>query len=151
MRSEWDDEDLLAALRAATSARAEVPPEHVTAVKDAYTWHTIDAELAQLTFDSSWEPGAVAVTRSEPAFVRALTFTSAHLTIEVEVTEDALIGQVVPAQEGTVELQAGDGVTTTAPVDRIGCFRAEPIPAGPFQLRYRNRAGPDVVTNSITL
>jgi hypothetical protein len=53
MRSEREDEDLLAALRAAAKARAEVPPEHVTAVKDVYAWHTVDAELARLTFDSS--------------------------------------------------------------------------------------------------
>jgi len=150
MRSEWDDEDLLAALRAALRARAEVPSEHVAAVKDLYAWHTIDADLAQLTFDSSREPDAAA-TRSESASIRALTFTSAHLTIEVEIAGNSLIGQVIPPQEGIVEMQARDGATTMAPVDGIGCFCAEPIPPGPFRLRYRNQRDADVVTGWITL
>jgi hypothetical protein len=150
MRSGPDDEDLLAALRAAVKARTEVPPEHVAALKDVYARHT-DAELAQLTFDSSREPDAAAVTRSESASIRALTFTSAHLTIELEVAGNSLIGQVIPAQEGMVEVQAREGASTTAPVDGIGCFSAEPIPAGPFRLRYRNQRDADVVTGWITL
>lgn len=151
MRSEREDEDLLAALRAAAKARTEVPPEHVAAIKDVYAWHTVDAELAQLTFDSSRQPDAVAATRSEPASIRALTFTSAHLTMHVEVTGDSLIGQVIPVQEGILEVQAGDGGTMTAPVDQIGCFCAGPIPPGPFRLRYRNQRAVDVVTGWITL
>ena len=151
MRNGPDDEDLLAALRAALRARAEVPPEHVAAVKDVYAWHAIDAELAQLTFDSSREPDAVAATRSESASIRALTFTSAHLTIEVEVASDSLIGQVIPPQEGDLEVQTRDGVTATVPVDGIGCFCVEPIPSGPFRLRYRNQLSTDVVTGWITL
>ena len=30
-----------------------VPPEFVEAGKNAFAWHNIDAELAQLTYDSS--------------------------------------------------------------------------------------------------
>lgn len=151
MRSGWDDEDLLAALCAAMRARAEVPPEHVAAVKGIYAWRTIDAELAQVTFDSSREPDAVATIRSEPASIRALTFTSAHLTMQVEVIGDSLIGQVIPPQEGMVEVQAWDGVAMTALVDGTGCFCATTIPRGSFRLRYRNQRDADVVTGWITL
>jgi hypothetical protein len=153
MDNAWDDDDLLAALRAAMKARSQVPPELVQASKNIYAWHTIDAELAALTFDSDREPEpeAVAATRSESASIRALTFSSAHLTIEVEVTENSLIGQVMPPREGTVEAQTRDGPTATAPVDAIGCFFVEPIPPGPFRLRYRNREAADVVTAWITL
>ena len=45
----WDDEELLAALRQALTARRAVPPEFVEAGKNAFAWHNIDAELAQLT------------------------------------------------------------------------------------------------------
>jgi hypothetical protein len=151
MGNAWDDDNLLAALRAAMRARSQVPPELVQAGKSIYAWHTIDAELAALTFDSDREPQAAAATRSESASIRALTFSAAHLTIEVEVTETSLIGQVIPPQEGTVEAQTRDGATTAAPVDGIGCFSVEPIPPGPFRLRYRGQEATDVVTSWITL
>lgn len=150
MSDRWeDDDDLLAMLGAAMKARSQVPPELVEAARNAYTWHTIDAELAELTFDSSRE--AVASTRSESASIRALTFTSARLTIELEVTENALIGQVMPPQEGMIQTQTRDGAATTAQVDEIGCFFVEPIPALAFRLRYQNQHGVDVLTGWITL
>lgn len=145
-----DDDDLLAALRQAMKARSQVPPELVEAARNAYTWHTIDAELAELTFDSDREPQAAASTRSESATIRALTFTSARMIIEVEIAENSLIGQVMPPREGTMQAQTQDGATTTAPVDEIGFFHVEPIPPGPFRLRYQNH-GIDMVTNWITL
>lgn len=144
-----DDDDLAAALREAIRARAEVPEHLVEAAKSAYAWRTIDAELAELTFDSRTD--LVASTRSESASIHALTFTSARLTIEVEVTPTSLIGQVMPAREGTVHARTRDGATTTAPVDEIGCFALEPIPDGPFQLRYRDQRGADVVTSWVSL
>ena len=150
MRNASDDDDLLAALRAAISARSQVPPEFVRAGQDSYACHAVDAELAALTFDSGREPAAVG-TRSESVSIRALTFSSAHLTIEVEVTESSLIGQVMPPREGTVEAQTRDGATTAVPVDGIGCFSVEPVPPGPFRLRYRNQEATDVVTAWITL
>jgi hypothetical protein len=151
MGNGWDDEELLAALRDALRARSDVPPELVEAAKSAYVWRTIDAELAEITYDSSREPQAAEGTRSESASIRALTFSSAHLTVEVEVTENSLIGQVIPPREGTVEAQARDGAAVVAPVDEIGCFIVEPIPQGPFRLRYRTPQDADVVTGWITL
>ena len=88
MAKSWDDDDtLLAALKQAVHARRDVPPEFVEAGKSAFAWHNIDAELAQLTYDSSREPHAALSVRAEAAPVRALTFTSARLTIELEVSE----------------------------------------------------------------
>src|SRR5215469_9189705 len=72
----WDDEELLAALRQALTARRAVPAEFVEAGKNAFAWHDIDAELAQLTYDSTYAPQTAARDRSEPASIRALTFTS---------------------------------------------------------------------------
>ena len=47
-----DDDELLAALGEAIRAREEVPEWFVETGKNAYAWHNIDAELAQLTYDS---------------------------------------------------------------------------------------------------
>jgi hypothetical protein len=146
----WDDEELLAALRQALSSRRGVPPEFVEAGKNAFAWHNIDAELAQLTYDSiAAEPAGH--TRAESASIRALTFTSARITIELEVTQDALVGQVVPAQAATIEVQAHEQTDTQIASDEIGCFAVQPIPHGPFRLRCRAAGGIDVLTGWITL
>ncbi len=147
----WDDEELLAALRQALDARQAVPPEFVEAGKNAFTWHNIDAELAQLTYDSSRDSDQVPSLRAETASIRALTFTSAHLTIELEVTQDSLLGQIVPAQPGTIKIQPRDGTETTVAADEIGCFSIRPIPAGPFRLHCKTTADTDALTGWITL
>jgi hypothetical protein len=156
------DEQLLAALRRASEARRGVPPEFVRAAKDAYAWHDIDAELARLTYDSV-QADATARTRAEDASIRALTFSSPRLTIELEVTAESLLGQVIPTQVTTIEVQtqAGQGAagtagatgTTSAVVssDEIGCFSIQPVPRGPFRLRCLAPGGIDVRTGWITL
>ena len=151
MRDMWDDEQLLAALREALEAGEAVPPEFIEVGKNAYAWHNIDAELAQLTYDSSHEPDAALSLRAEAASIRALTFTSAHLTIELEVSEDSVLGQVVPAQSGMIEIQGREGPTATTEADEVGCFLIRPIPDSPFRLRFRTADGSDILTGSITL
>ncbi len=64
MTSGLDDETLFTALRQAIRSRQAVPPEFVAAAKNAFTWHDIDAELAQLTYDSS-QASALVPTRAE--------------------------------------------------------------------------------------
>ncbi len=147
----WDDEQLLAALKESLRARRDVPPAFVEAGENAYAWHNIDAELAQLTYDSSRDLGATPSMRSETASIRALTFTSAHLTIELEVSDDSLLGQVIPAREGTIEIQTRTGATATVPVDELGCLRIQPIPASPFRLHCHTADGTDVLTSWITM
>jgi len=145
------DEELLGELQQAISARRAVPPEFVEAAKNAFMWHNIDAELAQLTYDSTRSSELAAATRSEAAFIRALTFTSARLTIELEVAEDSVLGQIVPAQLATIEVQAQDGPASVISTDEIGCFSISPIPAGPFRLRCQVAASGDILTGWITL
>jgi hypothetical protein len=147
----WDHEQLLAALGEAIRARQAVPDSFVDMGKGAYAWHNIDAELAQLTYDSQRDRRSAAVTRSETASIRALTFTSAHLSLELEVTGGSVLGQIIPLRAGTLEVQTRAGATTTTPVDEIGCFAIEPIPDGPFRLRCRTADDTDVLTGWITL
>jgi hypothetical protein len=152
MREGWDDEQLLAALSEAMRTRRGVPEWFVETGKNAYAWHNIDAELAQLTYDSDSDAdrGRAAAVRSEAASIRALTFTSARLSIELEVTSDSLVGQIIPPRAGTLEVHTTAGVTSS-PVDEIGCFVVAPIPNSPFRLRCRTEDGADVLTGWITL
>jgi hypothetical protein len=150
-REVWDDEELLAALREALVQRQSVPADFVQVAKSAFAWHNIDAELAELTYDSSRDAELVPSTRAEAASIRALTFTSANLTIELEVTEDAVLGQIVPPQPGAVRIQPKEGTETTVPADEIGCFSIRPIPTGTFRLHCRTATNADALTGWIAL
>ena len=147
----WDDDELMAALQRALAERQAVPREFVEVGKNAFAWHNIDAELAELTYDSSRDTEPVPSTRAETASIRALTFTSAHLTIELEVTHDALLGQIVPAQGAAIKVQLRGGEQTTVPAEQIGRFAIRPIPGGPFRLHCTTPAGAETRTSWITL
>jgi hypothetical protein len=152
VRNGWDDERLLEALSEAMSARAAVPAWFIETGKNAFAWHNIDAELAQLTYDSNEDQRAAAVTRAaETASIRSLTFTSEHLTLELEVTGNSLLGQIFPARAGVLEIHTRAGEISTTEVDEIGCFSVEPIPASPFRLRSSASDGTHVLTGWITI
>jgi hypothetical protein len=147
----WDDDELLAQLQQALQRRQSVPVEFIQTARNAYAWHNVDAELAQLTYDSERGGQLAMATRAENAQIRALTFTSARLTIEIEVTADAVLGQIVPMQTATVEVQAHPGEESEISTDDIGCFAIRPVPRSPFRLRCRASGGVDVLTGWITL
>jgi hypothetical protein len=147
----WDDEQLMAALSEAIKAREAVPSWFVETGKNAFAWHNIDAELAQLTYDSYQDRREVAAMRSETASIRALTFTSDHLSMELEVTAHSLLGQIIPPRPGALEIHTKAGQITSVEVDEIGRFAVDPIPNSPFRLRCRTADGTDVLTGWITL
>lgn len=150
MRDErWsDDETLLAELDRAWYAAQCVPPEFVAAGQQVWRPPDLDAELAELIYDSLREPAQVRTDRAE---LRALTFASATQTIELEVTDGGLLGQLVPPGRAQIEVQARDGGTTGACSDELGFFTIPRVPDGPFRLRYRSAAGIDVVTGWIAI
>ncbi len=58
VRNGWTHELLLAALSEAMKARQAVSSWFVESGKNAYAWHNIGAELAQLTYAGRWGPSA---------------------------------------------------------------------------------------------
>jgi hypothetical protein len=161
--SNWyDDEALLAELDEAWHSAQQVPPEFIAAGKavwiprdrDAISRDRdaipldLDAELAELIYDSQREP---ALVRTDTAALRALTFASASQTIELEVAEHGLLGQLVPPGRTQIEVQARDGTTACATSDELGFFTIPQVPHGPFRLRYRTGSGIDVVTGWIAI
>ena len=151
MRNDWDDDRLLVALGQALRAREAVPSWFVETGRNAFAWHNIDAELAQLTYDSNEDRLQATVMRSETASIRALTFTSAHLSVELEVTGNSLLGQLFPTREGELEIHTRAGEISTTDVDEIGCFSIDPIPESPFRLRCHTSDGTNVLTGWITI
>jgi hypothetical protein len=151
MPDSWDDEQLMAALKESLAQYQAVPPEFIEAAENAFAWHNIDAEIAQLTYDSTYHHDTTPSMRSETASIRALTFTSAHLTIELEVCGDSLLGQVIPALQGTIEIQTRVGATATILVDETGYFTVRRIPEIAFRLHCQTNDSPEIVTGWITL
>ncbi|MEV0596740.1 hypothetical protein [Nonomuraea cavernae] len=148
----WSDDRLLDELASAMRAAEEIPREVVEAARAAFAWRDIDDELARLAYDSEvdGEP-AGALTRSESAPLRAMTFVCRSLTIELEVAGDALIGQVVPSQVADIHVRVLSGVTATVRTDEVGGFAIRPIPDHPFHLQCRTSDGISVATSWITL
>ena len=152
MRNGWDDERLLAALGEALKASQAVPSWFVETGKNAFAWHNIDAELAQLTYDSDEDRREAAAMRSETASIRSLTFTSSHLSLELEVTENTLLGQILPPRSGTLEIhtKAGDDQDDRGGRDRLLRGRSHPGQSVPIALplggrhRRANRVGHDL-------
>jgi hypothetical protein len=143
--------DLERELREAAERLDPVPAHLSQWAVEAFTWRTIDAELAELVFDSH--------AASEPALVRGaeqprlLTFRAGDLSIEVEIAGAGdprqLVGQLVPAQPAEIDVETRPGEQrSTVAVDELGRFLVTP-PADPGPLRLRCRAAGDraVVTD----
>jgi hypothetical protein len=121
-------------------SRADPVPERLNeAARGAFTWRTIDAELAELMQDSAeLDAGALAL-RSAATGPRLLSFESPRVAIEAEVTvtgerERRLTGQIVPPLAAVVTVEQG-GVRLAAQADELGRFVFERLGAGPARLR----------------
>lgn len=143
------DEQLLADLRAALHTAAQVPDEFIAAGKAAFAWRTVDAELAALAQEAG-DVDALAGVRAERAAVRALSFLASDISIELEVTPEALLGQLVPARPGTIEIQTRDGGRQEVTVDESGWFAIRPLPSAMFRLHLQT-ANDNVITEWVRL
>jgi hypothetical protein len=149
-----DDDRLLAALGEALAEAAAVPADVIAAGRAAYAWRDIDAEYAALLSDSADDPTGVgehapALIRADRASRRILTFTSARLTVEVEIGPGGLQGQFVPPQPGAVDVCAVTGEVVSVPVDDLGYFAVNAVQRASFRLRCRVADRPDVLTSWI--
>ena len=134
---QWDDDDLLLHdLADALRGLPPAPPQFILAAEAALTWRTIDAELAELSYDSADDAALLARTRSS-ALARTLAFAGGGASIELELTEAGIVGQVSPAGGGRVSAESTAGVFAETAVDEIGCFLLAAPPAGPFRLHAR--------------
>ncbi|MFF6986374.1 hypothetical protein [Streptomyces sp. NPDC010273] len=139
---EFDDGLLEEELRQAAAILDPVPADLRQLAMDAYALYDMDARLAELTFDSLIDAIPVRGAMDVP---RMLTFTAGDLSIDVEVTSEGLMGQVMPPQPAGIEVLNGPQALrlTTLTADALGRFTSDAPPAGPFALRLR--AGGEVV------
>lgn len=118
-----NDEELLERLGRVLSRTGGPPVEQVEATKGLFTWRTVDAELAALTYDSlvAEDTGVRAVEQP-----RILTFEAEGMTVEMEIDElpgaRRLIGQLTPPGPARLELRSRNGDRITGAADDFGRF-----------------------------
>ncbi|WP_416980229.1 hypothetical protein [Streptomyces sp. T028] len=139
---EFDLGSLEEELRRATAILDPVPPELCRLAVEAYALHDLDARIAELTFDSLTDAIPVRGAEDVP---RMLTFHSGGLTVDVEVSEEGLLGQLMPPQSASVEVLHGPRAGAPLTADDMGRFACATPPTGPFALRLRT-GGEVVVT-----
>jgi len=151
-----DESDLEEELRLAAARFDPVPRELLQAATAAFDWRTIDAELAELVFDSLVDHDELTLVRGPPER-RLLSFHAGGLTIDLEVnaasSSRGLVGQLIPPQQASVEIRVGTDVIAIE-ADELGRFRAGPVPTGPMSLRCTaasSEPGPVVVTDWVPI
>jgi hypothetical protein len=154
-----DDPDLEteAILGKALAAPREVPPEWRAAAQAAYTWRTVDEELLALVHDSAAD--GVAAVRGD-AEARTLAFSGGGLTLEVELADRRIQGQLdgdagssgTPGMDATGEVtfEHVDGRTRSATTDETGFFTLAGEDHGLVRFAVR-AAGTRLVTEWIVL
>ena len=131
-----EDTSLFAELQDRIGGRDPVPAAVVDAAKGAFAWRTIDAELAALVYDSTTDERVLDGVRGGGS-AHLLTFEGPELTIDLEVAAERdgrrIVGQLVPPQQGRVEVLHAGG-STSVDADHLGRFAVDGIPSGPFSL-----------------
>ena len=143
------DDRLLELVGRALRTADPVPDRVLDGARAAWTWRTIDEELAELVFDSASELTGV---RSEDT-ARQLTFRAPGMEIEVMVVDEAsrrIVGQLVPPGGFEVTLLAGDAALV-ATTDRLGRFSFDAVAPGPVRLVVAADDGSPAVTTEWVL
>ncbi|WP_240119380.1 MULTISPECIES: hypothetical protein [unclassified Streptomyces] len=130
------------ALRRAAAVLDPLPDALREVAVDAYALHDLDARIAELAFDSLVDALPV---RGETGNPRMLTFRAGELTVDVEVTDEGLLGQLLPPQQARIEVLGGPQTGAVLTADTMGRFASDAPLAGPFALRLR-AGGAVVVT-----
>src|SRR3954454_7172809 len=131
--------DTEAQLRALFTRLDPVPPLLDEAARAAFTWRTVDEELAELTRDSADAEEETDVLVRGPSSLRQLSFESPRLGIELEIVatgprERRLEGQLLPPEAAMVTLErpGEDGLSVQA--DELGRFVLDGLRAGVLRL-----------------
>lgn len=131
--------DLLAEeLRRAAGILDPVPAQLRQIAVEAFTLHDLDARIAELAFDSVVDAIPVRGATDVP---RMLTFHAGGVTVDVELSAQGLMGQVLPPQTADIEVLSGPQAGSPLTTDDMGRFTHGEPPSGPFALRLRTGGG----------
>ena len=151
-----EDERLMAALRRLAALVDAVPLGLIAAARAAFAWRTLDAELAELCYDSALIERSPVGVRSTAAEGRFLNFEAPGIAVEMEAiaagSNRRLTGQFAPPRAGPVEVRQ-PGRSMTAVADDRGRFLVDDLRAGPLSLRFQGDRpdGAAVITDWVLL
>ena len=145
--SQFSDEDLEMILGKALTDQKEVPAEWREAARAAYTWRTVDEELLALTYDSARDSAAAVRGDGE---TRSLSFSGGGLTLEVELADRQIQGQLDAPDADEVTFERVDGRTRSARTDESGFFSLDGEDHGLVRFAVRT-PGARLVTEWIVL
>jgi hypothetical protein len=134
-------------LRQATAILDPVPPGLRQIAVEAFALHDLDSRIAELTFDSVVDAIPVRGAAGAP---RMLTFHAGEVTVDVELTPQGLMGQVLPPRSARIEVLSGPQAGVPLTTDDMGRFTSETSPTGPFALRLRT-GGQVIVTDWLSV
>lgn len=145
-----EDATLLGLLRDSLAESDPAPSDVVAFAKAAFTWRDIEAELAELEFDSATEDLPTGVRSSTTA--RMMSFQAGQWMIDIEYDETAgrLIGATSPPARYSVDLHTS-GAKFTTESDDLGRFTADGVAPGPLGMVLRFTRGQAVKTQWVVL
>jgi hypothetical protein len=148
---QWRDDDEFMAELAQTSRSVAVPEAVLRAARAAFGRRLADPErvIAAIGYDSALDD-ELAMRGGEPDDRRIVSFNAESISVEIELSADRLVGQLVPPMAAEVELATTEGTFARTTADDVGCFRLERPPPGPVQFRCRLSTGV-VVTDWVLL
>jgi hypothetical protein len=105
------------------------------AAQAAFTWRTVDADLEILSLETELAVSDAARVRSAGhGSPRMFAFHGERLSVEIEIDNDGIVGQLTPPGPARVTLVTPDGPQAAADADEIGCFTLPAPPPGPMRL-----------------
>jgi hypothetical protein len=104
------------------------------AAEAAFTWRTVDADLEILGLETGLAMSGAASVRGGAGAPRAFAFHGERFSVEIEVDDDGIVGQLTPPGPAQVTLVTIDGPQAAAQADEVGCFPLPPPPPGPMRL-----------------
>ena len=130
----WTDDELLRELRAALR---EPPVEErlIRAAQAAFTWRTVDADLEILSLESELAMSDTVMVRDAgQAAPRVFAFHGDRLSVEIEIDDGGIVGQLTPPGAARITLVTPDGPQAAADADEVGYFSLPVPPPGPMRL-----------------
>ncbi len=123
-----DDDALLAALHEALAVTRAPAADGIAGIaaltagaQAAFSFRTMEEELASLIYDSLLDADPVGAGRAAKA-ARTVVFESDAVSVEMEITDDGIVGQVAPPVGASVFAEASDGTRIAVVCDELGCF-----------------------------
>jgi hypothetical protein len=107
----------------------------ILAAQAAFTWRTVDADLEILSLETELAVRDTAMVRDAgQAPPRVFVFHGDRLSVEIEIDDEGIVGQLTPPGPARITLLTPDGPQAGADADEIGCFSLPAPPPGPMRL-----------------